>query len=406
MGRNMLHARACLIALGLLLSLCTEGFSQPERPAERPPERPAADTVDEVKAGRDLTSFDRQKERLKDRIDAYQKFLDVILKNQVTKKPDGNAQKTELLTTIAAARASIEAIAQQRRDNQPAPATSVSVLRNQMSDFSRKLTQNPYRDSLRTITTAIEKTFGEKLELISNADARQDLISTKSDIDDKSLPRFDSCKPPEGFPQDDSFLRSGFFVERLVADAGTARTFLDACEKGIRDTFDAYLSRVADDYNNFVDSTIKSLRDKITAVSSDQSKIDTQIAGLEKQLREDKAKRQDVERLRAETEAQRARVVIDPASKDTILLTLVAWGLIICVVIGAIVLLIRYQALDPQRKDFPYPIFMEMITVFLLTASILILGLAAKLNSEALAALIGAVSGYVLGKSKDGTKTT
>ena len=108
-------------------------------------------------------------------------------------------------------------------------------------------------------------------------------------------------------------------------------------------------------------------------------------------------------RLKLEADNQKAKAVIDQVSKDTIGWTLLAWGLIITVVIAAIVMLARYQSMNPTRQDFSYPIFLEMITIFVLTASVLILGLAGKLQTEGLAALIGGISGYVLGKSKDGS---
>lgn len=45
-----------------------------------------------------------------------------------------------------------------------------------------------------------------------------------------------------------------------------------------------------------------------------------------------------------------------------------------------------------------YPLFLELATVFILAIIILILGLASKLDGPALAALIGGMSGYVLGR--------
>ncbi len=47
----------------------------------------------------------------------------------------------------------------------------------------------------------------------------------------------------------------------------------------------------------------------------------------------------------------------------------------------------------------------EIITIFLLTSTILLLGLTDKINSEILGTLIGGISGYVLGKSFKNTKT-
>lgn len=52
-----------------------------------------------------------------------------------------------------------------------------------------------------------------------------------------------------------------------------------------------------------------------------------------------------------------------------------------------------------QINIFDSGLILELITVYLLTATILILGIASKIQSEVLGTLIGGISGYVLGRS-------
>lgn len=98
--------------------------------------------------------------------------------------------------------------------------------------------------------------------------------------------------------------------------------------------------------------------------------------------------------------------VIDLSARSVIVYTLGAWVTIIVLFIIAIIFLNRYAI---QRwkitgtrikhlDDFSYLLFLEMMTVFLLTGTILILGIANKIDEQGLTALIGGISGYVLGR--------
>lgn len=96
-------------------------------------------------------------------------------------------------------------------------------------------------------------------------------------------------------------------------------------------------------------------------------------------------------------------LIISDSAKSVIAYTLIGWGAIIGIVVIAIIAL---KWIDHRHNSiagtFSYALFLEMVTVFLLTGAILILGIAGKLNQEGLAALIGGISGYVLGRLKGG----
>ncbi len=96
--------------------------------------------------------------------------------------------------------------------------------------------------------------------------------------------------------------------------------------------------------------------------------------------------------------SQERQSEIKNSSMLTIAMTLVAWATIIGLVIFAI---IRMSNSDGDGQHSNYPLFLELTTVFVLTAAILVLGLADKIEDEGLAALIGGISGYVLGRLKD-----
>ncbi len=136
----------------------------------------------------------------------------------------------------------------------------------------------------------------------------------------------------------------------------------------------------------------ESLRTSKAAAESEVQKIQTSLEAVE---------RKSVQQLRGKT-------LIDTSAQTVIYYTLWAWGSIIVAVIVAI-LLLGYFALIGNARDAgaqnrevsgpaSYAMFLEMMTVFLLTGTILILGLSGRLNTEALAALIGGISGYVLGR--------
>lgn len=83
--------------------------------------------------------------------------------------------------------------------------------------------------------------------------------------------------------------------------------------------------------------------------------------------------------------------------------TLIAWGVIIVFVIGAIITITYLTtkagaSVDKSTGNTATGMFLDMMTVFLLTGAILVLGLGDQLDDQGLAALIGGISGYVLGR--------
>ena len=92
--------------------------------------------------------------------------------------------------------------------------------------------------------------------------------------------------------------------------------------------------------------------------------------------------------------------IVDDGALSVIRYALGAWLAILAIVIVAILFLGRTVGRDlvVGPNGFNYAMFLEMISVFILTATILILGLAGRLDSQAVAALIGGISGYVLGR--------
>lgn len=109
-----------------------------------------------------------------------------------------------------------------------------------------------------------------------------------------------------------------------------------------------------------------------------------------------------------QVDATASNKIIDQSAIDVISNTLLAWMAIIVMVIVAIITLtwfkFKYAGNQQQNSEFSFTLFLEMMTVFLLTGAILILGLAAKIDNQGLAALIGGISGYVLGRMRSGTQ--
>lgn len=142
-------------------------------------------------------------------------------------------------------------------------------------------------------------------------------------------------------------------------------------------------------HKNYFDLMDASLVAVVASLTKAQSSITEKLSISQKSL-ESLAELE----TRADKEyASRDRTIIDESAIWIICTTLVAWMLIIGIVVGAIILMGR-----GANQPFNYTLFLEMMTVFILTATILILGLAGKLQNEALAALIGGISGYVLGR--------
>lgn len=64
-----------------------------------------------------------------------------------------------------------------------------------------------------------------------------------------------------------------------------------------------------------------------------------------------------------------------------------------------------YRDKELQAEIFSSGIVLDMFTVFLLTITILLLGLGRKLTENVLGTLLGGIAGYVLGRSTAGRAT-
>ena len=107
--------------------------------------------------------------------------------------------------------------------------------------------------------------------------------------------------------------------------------------------------------------------------------------------------RQVVSERRDTLEEQRREIT--PEMFQMITVTLLVFAAIMTAVMFSIIRLSKPSSDNEViDKSITYPIFLELVTVFVLTVTILILGLANKMDDQALAALIGGISGYVLGR--------
>lgn len=87
--------------------------------------------------------------------------------------------------------------------------------------------------------------------------------------------------------------------------------------------------------------------------------------------------------------------------KTQVDMTLITWALPVfgLCMIGLLLIPLLYKDTFSQRSILGSGLLLDLITVFLLTGTILILGLGEKIQSEALGTLLGGISGYVLGRS-------
>jgi hypothetical protein len=174
--------------------------------------------------------------------------------------------------------------------------------------------------------------------------------------------------------------------------------WLDRCMKWIPAAHAEAAKRVP-----LIGNALRTIRDE---TSRFQESLRTSKSAAEGEVQKIQATLEAVERK--SVQQRLGKTLIDTSAQTVIYYTLWAWGSIIVAVIVAI-LLLGYFALLGNARDAgaqnrevsgpaSYAMFLEMMTVFLLTGTILILGLSGRLNTEALAALIGGISGYVLGR--------
>ncbi len=69
------------------------------------------------------------------------------------------------------------------------------------------------------------------------------------------------------------------------------------------------------------------------------------------------------------------------------------------ILLGILIIPKVYKDTELQKTIFSSGIVLDMFTVFLLTITILLLGLGHRLSENVLGTLLGGISGYVLGRS-------
>lgn len=86
--------------------------------------------------------------------------------------------------------------------------------------------------------------------------------------------------------------------------------------------------------------------------------------------------------------------------QDLAIWTLVVWFIAIILVIGAMLALTKMLVDKNLPPTINHGFLLEIVSLFVVTAAILILGLANKLGEQSLAALIGGVAGYLFGRTR------
>ena len=137
---------------------------------------------------------------------------------------------------------------------------------------------------------------------------------------------------------------------------------------------------------------------EISSLNQELSKSDDAIKKLESQISNAASQQQQ----RQSAELERIKRGISTNEIELITITLIGFCVIIISVLVAITIMVKLRSNNGEISDsFSYPLFLELVTVFVLAVILIILGLANKINNEALAALIGGISGYVLGRLKE-----
>ena len=98
-----------------------------------------------------------------------------------------------------------------------------------------------------------------------------------------------------------------------------------------------------------------------------------------------------------------SKIAQKEAGQTQIDLKLITWAMPLFAATFLLLLVLPRVYNNPvvDRAVFESPILLELITVFLLVATVLMLGLGGKLTGEVLGTLLGGISGYVLGRGRD-----
>jgi hypothetical protein len=114
------------------------------------------------------------------------------------------------------------------------------------------------------------------------------------------------------------------------------------------------------------------------------------------------AMRETLGRLSKRAEDLVRRIGLIEAGSTQIDLRLITWSVPTFAITFLLLLIIPrlYSSTEVHKLAFDSPILLELITVFLLAGTVLLLGLGNKLEGEVLGTLLGGISGYVLGRHR------
>jgi hypothetical protein len=139
-------------------------------------------------------------------------------------------------------------------------------------------------------------------------------------------------------------------------------------------------------------ANIGSVREKVRAILNQaKTAADARVNELNGQI--EAKKKQSIDILTKIEGKQAGQRGIDQ------LLIYVALPIFGVLVIALMVIPLMYRNPALQHLIFESGILLELITVFLLTTTILLLGIGGKIEKEVLGTLLGGISGYVLGRS-------
>jgi len=314
-------------------------------------------------------------------------------------------QQAELNTTLAAPDPKINKVAIQEQLTDL--KTAINLKNREVLDLARKIggdlrtiSQNftSFRNSIRA---EIREEYGADYNIGTDSEFRRYLKEFEKEIVKVKLPSLQDVS---------RFCNVGYLRFQLNSrnKYGLIGNF-DKCEKALNET-DQFHSAYQSTATEFLKTKENEVSQKIHTFKNSLKKGEEESQRISKRLQQILSLKKDQQ----EKEAQEKGIVIDQNAMIVIGMTLTAWIVIILFIIIAIVRIANIEnsgGKDARPEDrliiqklkqyFKYPIFLDIITVFLLTATILVLGIANKLSTETLAALIAGISGYVLGRMKD-----
>ena len=130
-----------------------------------------------------------------------------------------------------------------------------------------------------------------------------------------------------------------------------------------------------------------------------RNQVQQELDGLTKTLTERQAKLADVEK-----KIETAINIEKPKQEFKKALSWVFAGLVAIVIIGFYAL--AFKSTDVRKNIFVGDAGLQFITLFSLVIAIILFGLTEILQGRELAALLGGISGYILGRSSRGKETT